>query len=109
MAEAKKQKEASFRGLYIIVALIICAILAAGIFGKIAQHGVKRQGERCASNEECDENFVCYSYQGAPPSCLQNCYKQACSPGFECASIGEQRGRRSLRVRNLCVSHIIAQ
>ncbi len=109
MAESPK-KGASFRGLYIILGLILLAIFAAAAVGKLSmKHGVKGQGERCVTSEDCLDGYICYSYQNAPNICHQTCYGQACSPGLECVSIAEQRGRRSTRVRNICVEHIVTK
>jgi len=108
MAAKKKKKKTSYRGLYLILLILFAGFIAAGVFSKSRKtRGEKRQGESCVTHQECASGFLCMSYQDTPRQCHQTCYRKNCPPDLRCVSIGEAKGRRSTRVRNICVRRIV--
>ena len=109
MPERIREKDAGFGLIKIVVGVLIVLILGSGLLIKLvgggeADRGNKTQGELCKTTKECARGSVCYSYKGERKRCMVTCPKgKMCDPGFTCVSAAERSGRKSTRVRAVCV------
>lgn len=109
ITERIQEKDAGFGVIKVVVGVIVVLILAAGVFsrmfgGEESARGDKIAGELCESTQECASGSICFAYGGDKRRCLETCPKgEACEPGYTCVSSAEQAGRKSTRVRAVCV------
>ena len=97
-----------FGVIKIIIGVVILLILGSGFLmklvgGKDAGRGNSLPGERCGTTQECQHGAICYAYKDLK-RCMTVCGKQTeCEPGYSCVSAAERTGKRSTRLRNVCV------
>lgn len=107
--ERMQEKDAGFGVIKVVIGVIVVLILAAGILSRLvgseeSVRGDKLPGELCESTQECESGSVCFAYADDKRRCLTTCPKgKKCEPGFTCVSAAESAGRKSTRVRAICV------
>ncbi len=111
MPERIREKDAGFGVIKIVVGVLVVLILGSGVLLKLVggsdtDRGNKLQGELCQSTKECSRGSICYSLKDEKKRCLATCPKgKVCEPGYTCTSAAESSGRRSTRVRAVCVKN----
>jgi hypothetical protein len=103
------EADSGFGAIKIVVGVIVVLILAAGVFSRLfgndnETRGDKLPGEACESTQDCKSGSVCFAYGTDRRRCLATCAgDDACDPGHTCVSTAERAGRKSTRVRRICV------
>jgi hypothetical protein len=109
ITERIREKDAGFGVIKAVVGVIVVLILGAGVLSRLvgsdeSTRGDKIAGELCDSTQECQSGSICFSYGGDKKRCLITCPKgKDCEPGYTCVSSAERAGRKSTRVRAVCV------
>jgi len=109
VSERIQEKDSGFGVIKVVVGVIVVLILAAGVFSRMfgnqdAVRGDKTQGDICESTPDCKSGLICYAYGGGKHRCLADCRgDERCEPGFTCVSMVERAGRKSTRLRAICV------
>lgn len=107
--ERIQEKDAGFGVIKVVVGAIVVLILAAGVLsrmvgGEESARGDKIAGELCESTQECAPGSICFAYRDDRRRCLETCPKgETCETGYTCVSSAERAGRKSTRVRAVCV------
>lgn len=97
-----------FGVIKIIIGVVLLLIVGSGLLmklvgGKDAGRGNSLPGERCGATSECRHGAICYAYKDIK-RCMAVCGKHTeCEPGYTCISAAERVGKRSTRMRNVCV------
>jgi hypothetical protein len=109
ITERIQEKDAGFGVIKTVIGAIVVLILAAGVFSRMfgdeeSLRGEKTPGEVCESTQECAKGSICFAYGEERKRCLVTCPKgKDCDPGYSCVSATERSGRKSTRVRAVCV------
>jgi hypothetical protein len=112
-ASSKGQEEAQVKvaakgkmwPLYLIGGLIAAALVATMVLKENTRTGDVGLGGRCEATQDCrDKRDVCWREHGRG-TCTRTCRSDAnaCMPGTKCQAVGTAKGRRSLRVQELCL------
>jgi hypothetical protein len=107
--ERIQEKDAGFGVIKVVVGVIVVLILGAGVLSRMigddeSVRGDKVQGELCESTQECAKGSICFSYGDDKRRCRVTCSKdKTCEAGFSCVSSAERSGRKSTRVRAVCI------
>ena len=111
MPERIREKDSGFGVIKIVAVVIIVLIVGSGALlrlrgGDEVTRGDKIADELCESTQECEKGLICYSYKGSENRCMTTCSGgDKCEPGFTCTSAAERAGRKSTRVRAVCVEN----
>jgi hypothetical protein len=104
-----REENSGFGVIKVACGVIIFLIIGAGVLGRLAgsdrlARGNKPTGARCEATEDCSKGSICYGYEGDPQRCMKTCdSRKICDSGYTCTSSLERTGRRSSRVRAVCV------
>jgi hypothetical protein len=107
--ERIREQDSGFGVIKVVVGVIVVLILGAGVLSRLvgneeSSRGDKIAGELCGSTQECQSGSICFSYGDDKKRCLVTCPKgKTCEPGYSCVSSAERAGRKSTRVRAVCV------
>jgi hypothetical protein len=106
-----REEGAGFGVIKVAAAVLIALIAGASILARLngldkLGHGDKIEGARCEATEECGSRLICFGYKDEPSRCMKICSpSRPCEPGYTCTSSMERVGRKSTRVRAVCVSN----
>lgn len=109
IAERIREKDAGFGVIKVAAGVLVVLILGSGVLLKLlggdeAVRGDKIAGETCESTQECERGNICYSYREDAKRCMKTCPNDKdCPAGHTCTSAAERSGRKSTRVRAVCV------
>ncbi|MFO8073639.1 MAG: hypothetical protein R6V85_17400 [Polyangia bacterium] len=109
ISERPKETDSGFGVLKGVAIALIVLILGAGVVSRFiggddATRGDKLPGELCDETIECESGSICYSYKKNEKRCWKTCgADESCEPGYTCVSSAEQAGRKSTRVRAVCI------
>ncbi len=89
----------------VLIALVVGSMILFNLSGgQEDTRGDKISGERCAETLECQSGSVCYSYKDAEKRCMMRCSKKtACDSGYTCVAAAQQKGRKGIRITDVCV------
>jgi len=91
----------------VMISLIVGSVVLTKLLGTEDQgRGDKLPGELCESTTECASGSICYNYKDSKRRCHVTCSQdKGCEPGYTCTSSAQRSGRRSTRVRAVCVEN----
>ncbi|MDD5306979.1 MAG: hypothetical protein PHU25_06630 [Deltaproteobacteria bacterium] len=106
-----REEGAGFGVIKVVCGIVIVIIIGAGILGRLAgsdqsDRGDKIEGARCGATPECGKGLLCFAYKDEESRCMKTCSPQKpCDTGYTCTSSMERVGRKSTRVRAVCVNN----
>jgi hypothetical protein len=109
ITERIQEKDAGFGVIKVVIGVIVVLIIGAGVLSRLvgseeSTRGDKVPGDLCKSTQECASGSICFAYESEKRRCRVTCSEnKVCEPGSTCVSAAERAGRKSTRVRAVCI------